>query len=85
MAKIIGGNQEAITACPLPTVLGLNREQAASFIGVSTSLFDQMVKDGRMPNPKRVNSRTLWDRRSLEKAFTRLPGGDDDSEEWDFA
>lgn len=85
MTKITGIRHEKITACPLPTVLGLSREQAASFIGVSVSLFDQMVKDGRMPRPKRANTRMLWDRRSLERAFTRLPGGNDDDEEWDFA
>jgi predicted DNA-binding transcriptional regulator AlpA len=77
---------ERVTACPLPSILGLNREQAAAYIGVSVSLFDEMVADGRMPRPKRANSRNIWDRRSLEKAFARLPGGeDDDNEEWDFA
>lgn len=74
------------SACPLPPVLGLNCEQAAAYIGVSKSLFAEMVTDGRMPKPKRANSRTIWDRRSLEKAFGRLPGGEDDeNEEWDFA
>lgn len=73
-------------ACPLPPVLGLNREQAAAYIGVSKSLFDEMVADGRMPKPKKANSRTIWDRRSLERAFSRLPGGEgDETEEWDFA
>ncbi len=74
------------SACPLPPVLGLSREQAAAYIGVSKSLFDEMVADGRMPKPKKANSRTIWDRRSLERAFGRLPGGDgDETEEWDFA
>ena len=74
------------SACPLPPVLGLNREQAAAYIGVSKSLFNEMVADGRMPKPKKANSRTIWDRRSLERAFSRLPGGEgDENEEWDFA
>jgi hypothetical protein len=47
--------------------------QAAEFVGVSPSLFDVLVKDGRMPPPKRVNSRTIWDRRQLERAFDALP------------
>ncbi|MGV2082049.1 MULTISPECIES: helix-turn-helix transcriptional regulator [unclassified Rhizobium] len=63
---------------------GLNREQAAGYIGLSTSLFDGMVKDGRMPKPKRVNARTLWDRHALDRAFDRLPGGEiDEGGEWD--
>jgi integrase len=41
---------------------------------VSPSLFDEMVKDGRMPAPKRINSRIVWDRRQLDRAFDDLPG-----------
>src|SRR5438270_13850392 len=41
---------------------GLSRNQAAGYIGVSPSLFDKMVADGRMPGPKRINKRTVWDR-----------------------
>jgi hypothetical protein len=52
---------------------GLSRTEAASYIGVSPSLFDQMVKDGRMPNPKTVNSRMIWDRYRLDEAFEELP------------
>ncbi len=41
--------------------------------GVSASLFDEMVKDGRMPQPKQINSRRVWDRRQLDEAFEQLP------------
>jgi predicted DNA-binding transcriptional regulator AlpA len=61
----------------------LSREQSARYIGISPSLFDQLVKDGRMPKPKRINSRTVWDRRKLDEAFDIL---DDDSavcDPWD--
>jgi predicted DNA-binding transcriptional regulator AlpA len=64
-------------------VLGLSREQSARYIGISPSLFDQLVKDGRMPKPKRINARTVWDRRKLDEAFDAL---DDDSpvcDPWD--
>lgn len=63
---------------------GLNREQSAAYIGISTSLFDQMVKDGTMPKAKRAHARTLWDRMALDRAFSRLPGGDetDDADDW---
>jgi hypothetical protein len=53
--------------------LGLCRVQAAEFIGVSPNFFDVMVRDGRMPRPKRVNTRVIWDRRKLEAAFEELP------------
>ena len=55
---------------------GLSRCEAAAYVGVSPSLFDQMVSDGRMPVPKRINSRTVWDRRQLDEAFEALPGGE---------
>lgn len=51
---------------------GLSRQDAASYVGVSASLFDTLVKDGRMPQPKRINSRTVWDRHQLDKAFEAL-------------
>lgn len=53
---------------------GLNRVQAAEYIGVSASLFDGLVKEGRMPKPKRINARTVWDRIAIDEAFAALPG-----------
>ncbi|YBV97126.1 hypothetical protein M1D80_09580 [Phyllobacteriaceae bacterium JZ32] len=65
---------------------GLSRTEAAAYIGVSPSLFDVLVKDGRMPKPKLINSRTVWDIRKIDKAFSELPGDDqEDTEGWDFA
>lgn len=52
---------------------GLSRVEAAAYVGVSPSMFDQMVGDGRMPVPKRINSRIVWDRRALDAAFEDLP------------
>ena len=73
-----------IAVCPPPTARGLSREGASDYIGISPSLFDEMVKDGRMPRPKRINSRTVWDVRAIDKAFDRLPGGSvDEAGEWD--
>jgi hypothetical protein len=42
-------------------------------VGVGSTKFDEMVKDGRMPKPKRVDGRTVWDRIALDAAFTDLP------------
>jgi hypothetical protein len=55
---------------------GLSRVQAAEYIGVSPSLFDQMVNGGRMPRPKVINSRRVWDVRQLDIAFSALPDMD---------
>jgi predicted DNA-binding transcriptional regulator AlpA len=52
---------------------GLSRVQAAAYIGVSPSLFDEMVKDGRMPKAIRINARAVWDRLALDAAFAALP------------
>jgi predicted DNA-binding transcriptional regulator AlpA len=52
---------------------GLSRIDSASYVGVSPSLFDEMVKDGRMPQPKRINARAVWDRNQLDEAFDELP------------
>jgi len=59
----------------LPTSLpprGLSRAQAAAYIGVSPTLFDEMVADGRMPKATRINSRVVWDRLKLDEAFAGL-------------
>jgi predicted DNA-binding transcriptional regulator AlpA len=63
---------------------GLNRARAAAYVGVSASLFDEMVSDGRMPQPKRINSRVVWDRKRLDEAFEQLPSKDD-ANPWDEA
>lgn len=52
---------------------GLNREEAAEYIGVGTSKFDEMVRDGRMPPPKEIDARRVWDRHRLDSAFEALP------------
>ena len=54
----------------------LSRVQAAAYVGVSPSLFDELVKDGRMPRPKRINSRTVWDRIRLDEAFEAILDGE---------
>ncbi len=61
---------------------GLSRVQSAVYVGVGTTLFDQMVEDGRMPSPKRINSKTIWDRLALDEAFAGLPS-DEDANPWD--
>jgi hypothetical protein len=64
---------------------GLSRVEAAAYFGVSPGLFDQMVADGRAPQPKVINSRLVWDRLALDKAFDALPDRDGSiaAEEWE--
>ena len=52
---------------------GLSREEAARYVGVGVTKFDEMVADGRMPRPKRIDGRVIWDRLRIEAAFTDLP------------
>jgi predicted DNA-binding transcriptional regulator AlpA len=60
---------------------GLRREDAAAYIGISSTKFDELVRDGRMPQPKCVDRRKLWDRYALDAAFEELPHENDN--EWD--
>lgn len=57
---------------PFDCPRGLNREHAARYVGVSPGTFDQLVRDGRMPKPKRVGARLLFDRNALDLAFDAL-------------
>jgi excisionase family DNA binding protein len=52
---------------------GLSRDEAAVYIGVSRRKFDELVDDGRMPKPKMIDARRVWDIRSLDLAFDALP------------
>ncbi|MGB6288042.1 MAG: hypothetical protein WBG18_27075 [Xanthobacteraceae bacterium] len=52
---------------------GLSRDEAARYIGVGPTKFDEMVADGRMPRPKRIDGRVVWDRLKIEAAFSALP------------
>jgi predicted DNA-binding transcriptional regulator AlpA len=61
---------------------GLSRVQAAEYIGVGVTKFDEMVGDGRMPRPKRIDGRTVWDRIKLDEAFDALDNEAAKSE-WD--
>ena len=62
---------------------GLSRGEAAAYIGVSPSKFDQLVRDGLMPRPKRFGS-VRWDRHLIDKAFDALPDEDGRADDvWD--
>ncbi|KAI93223.1 hypothetical protein T281_18010 [Rhodomicrobium udaipurense JA643] len=51
---------------------GLSRDQAAEYICASPALFDQLVRDGRMPKPVRINTKPVWDRVEIDLYFSAL-------------
>jgi len=62
---------------------GLRREQAARYIGISATKFDQLVADGRMPKPIRIDGCVIWDLSRLDVAFDSLSRQDDGANPWD--
>jgi len=66
------GRRRSALPPSLPPI-GLSREEAAAYIGVGATLFDAMVADGRMPQPRQANARRIWHRAELDRAFAALP------------
>lgn len=56
---------------------GLSRVEAAMYIGISPTKFDEVVADGRMPKPIIIDKRRIWDCRELDMAFDALPREND--------
>lgn len=56
---------------PIPR-RGLSRVEAAMYIGISPTKFDELVGDGRMPKSIALDGRKLWDVRRLDVAFDAL-------------
>jgi hypothetical protein len=69
-----------LPAAVLP--IGLSREQVAELIGVSPTKLDQMIADGRMPKPKRIDGRRVWDSRKVILAFEALDGDGEAADPW---
>ena len=51
---------------------GLRRIEAAGYVGVSPTKFDEMVRRGDMPSGFLVDSIRLWDRQDLDVCFGLL-------------
>lgn len=65
---------------------GLSRQEAARYVGISTSTFDKLAHKGKMPQPFRIRSRTIWDLRKLDAAFDLLSGPEEEIDsfaDWD--
>ena len=48
---------------------GLSRSEAATYIGVGITKFDQLVQAKEMPQPKKFGGRSVWDMNALDRAF----------------
>ena len=54
---------------------GLRREEAARYVGVGSTKFDNLVKDGVLPQPKTIGGCRVWDRLELDDYFASLSDG----------
>jgi excisionase family DNA binding protein len=53
--------------------LGLSLEEAAAYIGLGPSLFERLVGEGKMPFPRQLAGRKVWDADEVAAAFRRVP------------
>jgi hypothetical protein len=52
---------------------GLSREEAACTWAFRRASLTRLVQDKRMPGPRRIDARKVWDIRALDVAFDQLP------------
>jgi len=51
---------------------GLSTDEAARYIGVGRTMFEELVASRKMPRPKRVGSRVIYDRFEVDACFSDL-------------
>jgi hypothetical protein len=56
---------------------GLRRSEAAAYIGVGTTKFDELVQRGLMPEGIKIDGVRLFDIRDLDQSFDRLKSSSD--------
>lgn len=71
--------RRADIAARVPLVLGLPAPEAAAAIGISASKFRELVECRRLPKPRRIDGKLIWDADELRDAFKAFPhdGGDE--------
>jgi predicted DNA-binding transcriptional regulator AlpA len=52
----------------------LRADRAAAYLDMSKSKFLELVDQGRLPTPVRIDGITSWDRRELDSAVEDLKG-----------
>lgn len=63
-----------IHALPASSRRGFDRKEAASYIGVSPTHFDRLVREGIMPAANIFLGRKVWDVRALDRVLDTLSG-----------
>ena len=63
------------------TPRGSSATAAAEYVGISATKFRELVVDGRMPQPRHLDKRRIWDRLELDECFDALPV--DGFNDWD--
>lgn len=63
---------------------GFSRVEAAQYLGISPSKFDELRKDGRVGPPRLIDARKVWDVADLDTAFEAFPieGAPGEDEDW---
>lgn len=61
---------------------GLNSVQAAEYLGISATTFENLVATGHVAPPKRVGKRKIWDVRKLDQFFDGMPD-EEQANPWD--
>ncbi len=65
---------------------GLSRIEAAIYLGISPSKFDELRKAGRVPPPRLIDGRKVWDVKELDFAFEAFPlESNEETEGWTAA
>lgn len=65
-----------IHALPAHSRRGFDRKEAASYVGVSPTHFDKLVRQGIMPAPNLLLGRNVWDVRVLDRVLDAMSGAD---------
>jgi predicted DNA-binding transcriptional regulator AlpA len=65
-----------IHALPPTSRRGFDRKEAASYVGVSPTHFDKLIRNGTMPQPYQLLGRKVWDRSALDRVLDALAGLD---------
>ena len=63
---------------------GLSRVEAALYLGISPSKFDELRKDGRVGPARIIGGRKVWDVRDLDETFDASPL-EDEHGDWNVA
>lgn len=62
---------------------GLSRIEAALYLGISPSKFDELRKDGRVGPARLIDGRKVWDVKELDFVFEGFPlESNDDAKGW---